>query len=468
MAYNIYFHPLAGFPGPFLARSTLLWRIFHTMGGRFHRAIDKQHQVYGPVFRVSPSELSFASVSSWKAIYGHQPPGKGAHVKSEFYEMYGSGYKRLCIGSERNPARHSAMKRNLTSAFSTRALLEQESIVDRCVNDFVTKIGALKSSRTKGLNMTKWYEMISFDILGEMAFGESFHAVESGESPHFWSELIVSHLYFITVLDNLRRYPLFVTIGKLLLPFATTAVRDKHSGYTREKVNRRLAAKSPRKDFMTSLISKVSTGDIEKEEMTAHASTLVIAGGETTSTFLGAVTYYLLTTPEAYHRLKREIRDTFPTYEAINASAAQKLPYLQAVIAEGLRMYPPGSQGFPRVSAGVEIDGYWVPPGAEMYTSAWTVTHDAQYFKEPFTFNPERWLDPNSTDVKEASQPFSLGPRACLGRNFAYVEMNLILAKMHWTYDFELVDKNLDWEGSSHMHVMWWKPDLWVRVLPKA
>ncbi|KAJ4288037.1 hypothetical protein N0V90_012053 [Kalmusia sp. IMI 367209] len=300
------------------------------------------------------------------------------------------------------------MKRNLTSAFSTRALLEQESIVDRCVNEFVTEIGSSEASKTEGLNMTKWYEMISFDILGEMAFGESFHAVESGH-PHFWSELIVSHLYFITVLDNLRRYPLFVTLGKLLLPFATISVRDKHSGYTREKVNRRLAAKSPRKDFMTTLIGKVSTGEIQKEEMTAHASTLVIAGGETTSTFLAATTYYLLTTPEAYHRLQQEIRDAFPAYEAIDASSAQKLPYLQAVIAEGLRLYPPGSQGFPRISAGVEIDGHWVPPG-----------------------------------------------------------MNLILAKMHWKYDFEFVNKDLDWEGSSHMHIMWWKPDLWVRILPKA
>ena len=54
----------------------------------------------------------------------------------------------------------------------------------------------------------------------------------------------------------------------------------------------------------------------------------------------------------------------------------------------------------------------------EMYTSAWTVTHDPQYFHEPFKFRPERWIDVESTDVKEASQPFSLGPRGCLGRKY--------------------------------------------------
>lgn len=53
---------------------------------------------------------------------------------------------------------------------------------------------------------------------------------------------------------------------------------------------------------------------------------------------------------------------------------------------------------------------------AEIYTSAWTVTHDAANFEAPMKFSPERWLDPDSRDVKEASQPFSLGPRGCLGR----------------------------------------------------
>ena len=55
-----------------------------------------------------------------------------------------------------------------------------------------------------------------------------------------------------------------------------------------------------------------------------------------------------------------------------------------------------------------------------MYTSGWTVTHDARNFNEPMKFKPERWLDPNSKDIKEASQPFSLGTRGCLGRKYAF------------------------------------------------
>ena len=133
----------------------------------------------------------------------------------------------------------------------------------------------------------------------------------------------------------------------------------------------------------------------------------------------------------------------------------------------------------------------------EVYTSVWTVHHDAANFDRPYDFRPERWLDPKSKDTKEASQPFSVGPRGCIGRkyafygafhtfclfflfflvvqtlanfwdlhptsSFAYMEMSLILAKLFFTFEPNLLDKNLDWEGQSRMHVQWWKPELKVR-----
>lgn len=95
--------------------------------------------------------------------------------------MYGSGYDSLCIGSERDPKNHVRMKKSLTNAFSTKALLDQEHIIQGCVDNFVNKIGH-ENKREKGLNVSDWYEMIAFDILGEMAFGETFHCVENGSN----------------------------------------------------------------------------------------------------------------------------------------------------------------------------------------------------------------------------------------------------------------------------------------------
>jgi cytochrome P450 len=100
-------------------------------------------------------------------------------IKSEFYDMYGSGFDSLCVGSERQPKEHTRMRKSLAPAFSTKALMEQEQIVQRCVDGFVERLGE-EGTKGGGLNMTKWFEMLAFDILGEMAFGETFHCVESG------------------------------------------------------------------------------------------------------------------------------------------------------------------------------------------------------------------------------------------------------------------------------------------------
>ena len=94
-----------------------------------------------------------------------------------------------------------------------------------------------------------------------------------------------------------------------------------------------------------------------------------IAGGETVATFLAAATFYLLKTPSAYEKLKLEVRGRFQSYKDIDSTAVLQLPYLQAVIQEGLRIHPPGSQGFPRLSPGTEIDGYWVPKGVSFITT---------------------------------------------------------------------------------------------------
>lgn len=128
---------------------------------------------------MSPNELSFSSVESWKDIYG-SPPGKLPFLKSGFYDIYGAGFASTCIGSERDPAIHQRMKRSLAAAFSNKALGDQESIIHDSVDRFLERIQNLGSS-SKGINLTEWYGMVAFDILGEMAFGESFGSIQDGK-----------------------------------------------------------------------------------------------------------------------------------------------------------------------------------------------------------------------------------------------------------------------------------------------
>ncbi|THY32783.1 hypothetical protein D6D01_02446 [Aureobasidium pullulans] len=334
------------------------------------------------------------------------------------------------------------MRKHLSAAFSTKALLEQEDIVQGCIDKFMHRLGSEGDQET-GLNMIKEFEMLAFDILGEMAFGESFGNMEAGK-PHPWIELITEHIFYITVLDNLRRFTWLEKLGRIVLSKLIGSVRQKHSQYSRDKVFRRLKNKTTRRDFMRHLIDRANDQSISREEMTTHASALIIAGGETLATYLAGVLVHLLQNSLLFAKLQQEVRSRYSNVDKIKAIPAQQLPYPLAVIQEGLGIWAPGSQGFPRLSPGAFVGGDYIPAGTECYTSAWAITHDECYFHASFEFKPERWLDADCTDVKEASQPFSRGPWGCLDKNFAYMEMCLIIAEMKFLSDCELLNNNLE------------------------
>ncbi|KAI0483447.1 cytochrome P450 [Xylaria cf. heliscus] len=460
--YNLYFHPLANYPGPLLARITLIWRFWHSLRGRFHRVIETNHQKYGDVFRVSPNELSFCTVSAYKTIYGTRTSAELKVPKAAFYDMFGAGFSEPCISCEKDPSTAGAKRSLFSGAFSAKSLGEQEAVLQRCINTFVAKVGKLGGG-DEGLDMRKWYEMVSFDILGEMAFGESFNCIEN-ESSHFWLDMILGHVFAISVMDNLNRYPLLMAaIRSLPKKWTTSKLSQRQSDFSREKVKRRLEKRTEQTDFLSTVAKKVLNGEVSQEEMAAHSSTFVIAGGETTATSMTAITYYLLRSPSSHDKLKREVRSRFNSIGEIDITNSGQLPYLQAVIKEGMRILPANSQGLPRRSPGIEVDGNFVPEGTEFHVSPWTMAHDTRYWHDPFVFKPERWTDAECKDIKAASQPFSMGPRACIGKNFAYAQMSLELAKLVYAYDMELVDKHLDYEAACRMHFMWWKPEMKVR-----
>jgi len=184
-------------------------------------------------------------------------------------------------------------------------------------------------------------------------------------------------------------------------------------------------------------------------------------------------TYYLIHTPRALDRLTQEVRSYFASSKDINGGSTQSLSYLNAVISEGLRIFPPVPAGLPRVSSGDTISGYAVPAGTSVSTSFWTTTRSSSYFASPRLFYPERWLDHDhpywedrfADDVKDASRPFSIGPRACIGLGLAELEMRIILARLAWEFDMEGIHgtMELDWEEKVTMRMLWEKPALWIR-----
>lgn len=112
-------------------------------------------------------------------------------------------------------------------------------------------------------------------------------------------------------------------------------------------------------------------------------------------------------------------------------------PYLNAAIEEALRVWGPLSAGFPRVSPGRMISSHFIPAGVVVSTSAYATARDPTVFPEPNTFIPDRWLSATS-DMRNMSRPFSYGPRNCIGKHLAEINMHITIARLYQLYDIEV------------------------------
>ncbi|GAW19465.1 hypothetical protein ANO14919_089520 [Xylariales sp. No.14919] len=182
-----------------------------------------------------------------------------------------------------------------------------------------------------------------------------------------------------------------------------------------------------------------------------------LIAGDTTTTAISALFFYLSRNPTAYKRLAKEIRGTFRQYEHIRGGRQLTgCRYLRACIDETLRISPPASGSLWREpyndGAPVVIDGHVIPPGTQVGVSAYALHHNEEYFTKPFDFDPDRWLVQDEAALSlmhSAFAPFSLGPRGCAGKSMAYLETGLVMAKTIWLFDFEIAPGKLGTVGEG-------------------
>ncbi|KAL1607604.1 hypothetical protein SLS60_002538 [Paraconiothyrium brasiliense] len=204
-----YLHPLSRFPGPFWAAVSNFPYSKSYLGGRQPYEFLALHEKYGPVVRTAPGELSFSTPEAWRDIYG-QRNGHKPFVKSDFYAGGSFANQASSIVTERDPAKHRDMRKYLANAFSDRSLREQEHLIARVIDVFVDQIGKYGLDQ---INLTTWFNLMTFDVIGELAFGKSFGGVESGKV-HEWIAIVLASMGQASFSDTLMRFPL---LGKLYM-----------------------------------------------------------------------------------------------------------------------------------------------------------------------------------------------------------------------------------------------------------
>ncbi|KAL6711299.1 hypothetical protein ACN47E_005830 [Coniothyrium glycines] len=480
--YNLTLHPLAKYPGPLLWRISPIPSIISLLRGRISFDYKVLHDRYGSVVRVMPNELSFNTAKAWDDIYGHRvglPNMDKDPIHVGAVEAI-PGATNLTMAPE---VHHARQRRALAHAFSKQALLEQEPILKGYVDLFVTKLREM-AHKKQPANMVSWFNFCTFDIIGDLSFGEPFGCLREGEGSESanWVVLIYEAIKSGAIEQATRRFakPGSLT-QKFLMWCIPTAVRERRFRHLRnstEKTVRRMNTKTEHRDFIWYILKqREKKNEVSDDEVIMNAALFIVAGSETTATELCGLTNYLLRNPDIFKKLRDELRTACKTETDINMDVLAGLPYMNACIEEGLRIFPPVPIGLLRTvpKGGSLIDGHAVPGGTSVCVSSWGAAHSASNFADPDSFRPERFLDTPefkakyAGDVRKAAQPFSTGPRGCIGRNLTYVELRLILGALLWNFDLEFADGAPLWDPKNEFEGLrayntWEKSPLMVRL----
>lgn len=223
------------------------------MSGKWHTKIKELHDKYGPIVRIGPNELSYSCPEAWDDIYGRYVPAKRKenqkpiwYVNPDDHDMVGA-----------NLGDHGRMRRVMSPGFTYSAMCKQEPLIAKHVDLFIQRLREKSKTETM-INMLEWFTYCTFDLIGDLSFGEPFGCLTESMM-HPWIRVVFANIFVTHMIVMCRRLPVFF----MFLPFKTTyqLFKDftKHSSLLRAVVDKRLALATQRDDFVDTMISKTGT-----------------------------------------------------------------------------------------------------------------------------------------------------------------------------------------------------------------
>lgn len=267
-----------------------------TPRGEWPRTLKQLHDRYGPVVRFTQDDVSFITAGAWKQIYGHKANGEQSFDKDlRLYRPSLSGASSIITAKD---ADHRRMRRLLAHAFSEKALRGQEGIMKQYIDVLVARLPE-KAQKGEVVDMVKWYNFTTFDLIGDLAFGDSFKCLDSG-GYHPWVAMIFDNFKQFTFLHALKRLPSLLFVKDVIMPKKIAQSTVHHFNLTSSTARKRLeSGKTDREDFMSYILRHNDEKGMTIAEIIENSSTLIVAGSETTATLLSGTTFYCLAIPHA-------------------------------------------------------------------------------------------------------------------------------------------------------------------------
>lgn len=354
------------------------------------------------------------------------------------------------VFSQVNEDLHTKRRAQMASGYSGKENHSLESDIDMCLQELLHLLRSKylsTTTETRPVDLGRKIQYFTLDVISTIGFGQPFGDVKADADLNDYIESGEQGLRIVTlsIALGLTPYLQYPPIARFLGPRETDKSGfGKMMATARRLIDARMA-KSADVNVRSDMLASFLRHGLTREEMFSEAVLQILAGSDTTATAIRSTMLYLITHPRIYFKLQAEIDGAVSSGRApevpgiVSDACLRELPYLQAVVREGLRIHPPVTDVVPKkVPEGgdtVIVGGkeYFLPGGTNVSYNAWGVHHDKAVFgADAGVFQPERWLfdekDESSVAKLAAMRRttemiFGYGKYQCLGKPVAWLEI---------------------------------------------
>nr|XP_036584471.1 cytochrome p450 [Colletotrichum truncatum]KAF6793989.1 cytochrome p450 [Colletotrichum truncatum] len=433
--------------GPPGAGFSKWWLVRATYGGRLHLDLYEAYKRYGPIVRVGPNDL----VTSDPDLMRRMLSVRSKYKRSSWYDAMRLDPGKDNVLSTRNEQVHSRLRLQMAAGYSGKEVENLEAKIDENILRLMDLIDKY-SSQNKPFDFGLKAQYLTLDIISDIAFGKPFGDVATDSDVHEYirtTEKNMPNVVLTAILPwllALLSSPLF----RRLLPSETDAIGlGKMIRIAREVVAERFG---PDRKIKNDMLGSFIKHGLTKEEASSELLMQILAGSDTTATAIRATFLYVITNPRVTTGLRDEIRSTKPSWPVVTEAEARKMPYLQATIKEGLRIFPPvvGQMSKEVPKGGDTFKGVYLPEGTRIGYGAWGIFHNTDLWgPDAEEFRPERWLEAKAEHLRLMEGTLELifghGKGKCLGRNVAMMELQKVFVELLRRYEFILLNPTKPW-----------------------
>jgi cytochrome P450 len=355
---------------------------------------------------------------------------KPSRLRGHFARIVGGESLLVLEGKE-----HAVHRAVINPAFNYANVKAMIPVFDAMANRLVDYWMQSYESHASEIAAGEDLGRLTFDSICKTAFGFDMNSLHERSSP------IVTHfqnLFFSIQPSFVRMLPFFFS-----LPIDENRRREKSRleieklivDIVHEKIGS-TKAHSSRVDLLDRLLevqesNPESSARLSDDQIMTHLLTFAAAGHDTTSSSL-AFTLNLLSRNESIrHRAQREARDILQEYDGvISYEAVEEMPFVQAVIKESMRLFPPAAINMRTPIKDDVVCGYTIPAGANIILSTIVMHRHPDLWERAEDFWPDRWLQTDFAPANTVYMPFGAGIHSCVGQKLALLQMRVILARV--------------------------------------